>query len=159
MVKVEYVVLFQVDGRKIRVILLELISEDLIKDRRTIMATPRFSLDEICTKVFGLRGQSIESLTGRSYHRIVSVDPAKKDYEIEYPSGNRIVVSLNDLYALYGELYAHGFLTASSVKKDLQRILGWKTWHAPGRALFAILPHVDDSIRKNGGELELGVQS
>jgi len=122
------------------------------------MATLRFSLDEICAKVCGLRGQRVESLTGRSYHRIVSVDPAKKEYMIEYPSSKRIVVSLNDLYALYRELYAHGFLTASHVTKNLQRILGWKAWHVPGRALFAILPRVDDSIRKHGGELVLGVK-
>jgi transcriptional regulator with XRE-family HTH domain len=125
--------------------------------RRIVMNTPRFSFQEISTRVAGLRGSHVSSLTGRSSHRIVSVDPTKREYEIEYVSGNRLMVSMDDLYALYRELYARGSLDGSYVSKNVQRILGWSNWHAPGRTLFAILPLIDDSIRVAGGALSLGI--
>ena len=101
------------------------------------------------------QGNRIDSLTGQSHHRIVWADPDRKEYEIEYPSGNRIVVRIDDLYALYCELYARGYIDGSCISSNVQRILGWKTWHAPGRALLAILPLIDDSIRIDGGALAL----
>jgi transcriptional regulator with XRE-family HTH domain len=125
--------------------------------RRVVMNAPRFSRDEIYTKLSGLLGKTIKSLTGSSYHRIVRVDPVKEEYQIEYPSSSRMIVRLDDLYALYREIYARGSIDGAYVSKNVQRILGWKTWHAPGRALFAILPLVDDSIRPDGGALRLGV--
>ena len=71
------------------------------------MKAPRYSLDEICTRIGGLLGNRIESLTGTSFHRIVRVDPAKREYEIEYPSRRRMIVRLDDLYALYREIYGN----------------------------------------------------
>jgi transcriptional regulator with XRE-family HTH domain len=129
------------------------------KHRRILMNAPRFTFEEICSRVAGLRGSRVPSVTGRSSHRIVGVDPAKREYEIEYASGNRILVRMDDLYALYRELYARGSIDGTYVSDNVQRILGWKTWHAPGRALFAILPLVDDSIRSTGGALSLGIRS
>ena len=125
--------------------------------RRVVMNAPRFSRDEICAKLSGLLGKTIKSLTGSSYHRIVRVDPVKKEYQIEYPSSSRMIVRLDDLYALYREIYARGSIDGAYVRKNVRRILGWKTWHAPGRALFAILPLVDDSVRPDGGALRLVV--
>jgi transcriptional regulator with XRE-family HTH domain len=124
--------------------------------RRAITGSPRLTPDEICTRLSGLQGRTIESLTGRSQHRIAWVDPAKGEYEIEYESGNRIVVRLEDLYALYRELYVHGSLSNSYMKSNCQRILGWKTWNRPGSAMFAILPLVDETIRSDRGSLRLG---
>jgi hypothetical protein len=123
---------------------------------RTMATTkPRFKLDDFWTRLTGLEGRTIESLTGSDRHRIVRVDRAKKEYQIEYESGNRIVVRLDDLYALYRELYAHGSLSNSYMRSNCQRILGWKTWNRPGSAMFAILRLIDDTIRSKGGSLHL----
>jgi transcriptional regulator with XRE-family HTH domain len=127
--------------------------------QRVAMNKPRFSLEEVCASVAGLLGSRVTTLTGKSSHRIVSVDPAKMEYEIEYASGNRVLVRLRDLYALYRELYTRGSIDRSYVSKNVKSILGWKTWHVPGCALLAILPHVDNSIRRDRGALCLGIQS
>ena len=100
--------------------------------RRVIMNSPRYSLEEVGTRVASLVGRRVLSLTGRSSHRIVRVDPAKMEYEIEYSSGNRVLVRLNDLYALYREVYARGSIDGSYLSNNVESILGWKKWHLPG---------------------------
>jgi hypothetical protein len=119
------------------------------------VATPRFSQDEIWASVCKLQGQQIASLTGRSGHQVASVDQAGKRYEVEYDSGKRIEVSSDELYALYRELYARGSLTNQYMKVNARPVLGWSSWNAPGSAMFAILPRIDDAIGVEGGSLRI----
>jgi hypothetical protein len=103
--------------------------------------------------VCNLSGEKIMSLTGTSSHRVASVDKVGKRYEFVYTSGNGIFVSSDELYALYRDLYARGSLTGAYMKENVRRVLGWKSWNRPGRAMFAILPRIDDAIRVVGGSL------
>jgi hypothetical protein len=120
-----------------------------------IAIMPQLSRDELWSRVRGLDGQRIPSLTGRSSHRIALIDGAERQYEVQYDSGNTAIVSLDELYALYRELYAHGSLTNSYMDDNVQRILGWDSWNRPGSAMFAILPLLDDAIEAVGGSLKI----
>jgi hypothetical protein len=51
---------------------------------------------------------------------------------------------LVDIYALYRELYTRGELTNDHMEQHSRKILGWSSWHAPGSAMFALLPLLDD---------------
>ena len=69
---------------------------------------PRLSQDEVWTRVRDIDGQKgSTSLTGSSSHRVALVDEAERRYEVRYNSGNTAIVGLDELYALYSELYAH----------------------------------------------------
>ena len=116
---------------------------------------PRLSQDEVWTRVRDIDGQRITSLTGSSSHRVALVDEAERRYEVRYNSGNTAIVGLDELYALYSELYAHGSLTNSYLRDNVHRTLGWNSWNRPGSAMFAILPLIDDAIQIVGGSLRI----
>jgi hypothetical protein len=116
---------------------------------------PQLSEDEVWTRVRSLDGQTITSLTGTSSHRIAVLNDADRRYEVHYSSGNTAIVSLDKLYALYGELYAPGSLTNSYMKGNVHRILGWDSWHRPGSAMLAILPLIDEAIQIERGLLRI----
>lgn len=127
------------------------------------MCSPRYGRNELW-EIFLDRfhaGERVESLTGASWHRILTIDAAGERYQIEYGrSGNTPKpITLNDLYALYCELCRNGQLTNEYVRANLARILpDWTSWHMPGSAMFAILPHLDDNIHSGdprGGGLHL----
>jgi len=122
-------------------------------DRIVIM--PRLSQGEVWTRVRDIDGQRITSLTGSSSHRVALVGEAERRYEVQYNSGNTAIVGLDELYALYSELYAHGSLTNSYMRDNVRRILGWDSWNRPGSAMFAILPLIDDAIQIVGGSLRI----
>lgn len=119
------------------------------------MSAPRFSIEEVVAVVSNLEGETIRSLTGRSSHVVKSVDKASLTYEIEYESGNRKTIKVEELYTLYAHLYAHNKLTNEYMLENHEEVLGWKHWHAPGSAMLAILPHIDDKIRYEGANLYL----
>ena len=121
---------------------------------------PRLSQEELWARLCKLwarlcklKCREISSLNSRSSYRIVSVDQMAKRYEVEYTSGTRFVVSSDELYALYRELYGRGSLTDSYMKDNARRVLGWSSWNRPGSAMFAILPLIDDGIRNVRGSL------
>lgn len=116
---------------------------------------PQLSQDEVWTRVRNLDGQRIKSLTGASSHRINALDDSDRRYEVQYNSGNTAIVSLDELYALYGELYAHGSLTNSYMNENVHRILGWDSWNRPGSAMLAILPLIDEAIQIERGSLRI----
>ena len=116
---------------------------------------PRLSQEELWARLSTLKGRQISSLNRRSSYRIASVDQTAKRYEVEFTSDRRFIVSSDELYALYRELYRRGSLTHASMKEDAQRILGWSSWNPRGSALFAILPRIDDGIRSVGRSLGL----
>jgi hypothetical protein len=116
---------------------------------------PKLSEDEVWKRVRGLDGQRVTSLTGRSSHRIALVDSAERCYEVRYNSGNAAIVTLDELYALYRELYAHGSLTNLYMRENVRRVLGWDSWNRPGSAMFAILPLIDDAIQIARGSLRI----
>lgn len=116
---------------------------------------PRLSQSELWDGVRRLEGQTIPSLTGQSSHQVVSVNEKAKQYEVQYPSSNRVVVTLEQLYALYRELYARGALTNTYMRANVHRVLGWSSWNRPGSAMFAILPRIDDLIQVSGGALRI----
>jgi transcriptional regulator with XRE-family HTH domain len=133
--------------------------------RGTQMGNPRFSREQLWKEFLAVAeeygDQDIDSLTGQSSHRIISLDDGRHEYEIEYgtKSASRATVTLEDLYALYCELYRNGVLSNKHMREHLGQILpGWRSWHAPGSAMFAILPLLDDKIVKagaRGGELHV----
>jgi hypothetical protein len=114
---------------------------------------PRLSQEELWARLCKLKCREISSLDSRSSYRIASVDRAAERYEVEYTSGKRFVVSSDELYALYRELYGRGSLTNSFMKDNARRVLGWSAWNRPGPAMFAILPLIDDGIRDARGSL------
>lgn len=121
------------------------------------MAAPRFSQVQVWDRVRQLQGQTIQSLTGMSAHRIAAVDDVGKRYEVRYPSGRSAFVTSDELYALYHELYARGTLTNSYMRANVRRVLGWASWNAPGSAMFAVLPRIDEAIEAVRGSLRIRV--
>ena len=119
---------------------------------------PRYSEEELWTRLLAVLAhrEQINSLTGREFHRVVRIRHSERAYEIEYESGNRPKpISLEYLAALYRELYEVGKLTNNHMGKHYKRILGWSSWHAPGSAMMAILPLIDDDIGVERGQLHL----
>jgi len=94
--------------------------------------------------------RTIYSLEQRRPHTICELDEERRRYRVRYPSGNRMWVMSDRLYALYREVYARGELRGSDLDEDddyCVRVFGKRTWHAPGRAMFSVLPLLDDQIR------------
>jgi len=122
-----------------------------------LVNTPRYSLQEIWNKIPSLykEGTIIHSLTGRKYHHIIWIDETTQQYKIKYESGNTKKISIEDLYVLYSELYKIGSLTNSYMQQHCERLLDWSKWHAPGSAMFALLPFLDDNIQVQKGELHI----
>lgn len=118
---------------------------------------PRYTEQEIWTKVLSFGGEIIPSLTGKSAHTIVSVDISKKRYQIEYERTKSWPkpITLAELYALYCELHGVGELSNRYMEAHCRQVLGWPRWHAPGSAMMAILPKLDDSIDVVGGTLRI----
>lgn len=117
--------------------------------------SPRFIKDELWKRFLALPSSRIYSLTGRSYHDIVDTNLTSQTYTIRYPSGNDIVVTLEDVNAVYCALYARGELTNDHMEEHCREILRWPRWHAPGSAMFAILPRLDDHIQVTRGKLSV----
>ena len=120
------------------------------------MSTPRYSEQELWQKLSVLEGQKIWSLTGVSYHTIIALDDARKRYTIRYgESEKEILVRLGDVYTLYRELYRMGTLTNRYMAENCKRLLGRSEWRQPGSAMFAVLPHLDGSVKSMEGELHI----
>jgi hypothetical protein len=105
-------------------------------------------------------GDRVDSLTGGSCHRIGCIDKVKQEYEVEYESGCGAPrpITAEGLYAVVCEVYRIGRVTNKYMEDNCQRLLGWRSWHSPGSALFAILPQLDERIAPGGvkgGELHL----
>jgi hypothetical protein len=71
--------------------------------------------------------------------------------EFQYESGNQKWISFKHLYSFYKHLYSHEKLRRNHFRNEdiCLRVFGWKCWHAPGAAMFALLPHLDDNIYTN----------
>jgi len=123
------------------------------KDGEFKMTTPRYTEQEIWDKLNELIGCEINSLTDRKTHLLVSADQADRTYLIQYESGNTKRIKLDQLYALYAELHLRGELSYQYMGQHVKQILGWSQWHAPGSAMMAILPVLDERIVSKGGTL------
>jgi len=115
------------------------------------MSEPRLTADELWPGICSLceRGETIYSLRDRRRHTICALEEHPRRYRIKYASGNHVWVSLQRLYNVYRELYRVGQLCGSDFSDDpdyCERVLGKRTWHAPGRAIFAVLPLLDSNI-------------
>ena len=117
------------------------------------MNEPQLTKQQLWKKLMALNGATISSLTGRSSHTIAAVDQSRQQYIVAYNSGNERTVKLDELYALYLTLCRSGSLINTNMERDCKQILGWKHWHAPGSAMFAVLPRLDKQIRSEGGNL------
>jgi hypothetical protein len=123
---------------------------------------PRLSQEELWASICEfwedlckLKCWEFSATNSRSRYKIVSFDETAKRYEVEYPSGKRYVVSSDELYAVYGELYGRGSLTSAYMKDNARRLIGWSSWDRGGAAMVAILPHLDEVIRDVKGSLYL----
>lgn len=122
------------------------------------MATPRYTEAELWERVRSVwrKGSSYFSLMQKRKYVMVSLDETRKRCTFEYESGRQKSIPLTELYALYRELYEIGELLRSYLRdpENSVRVLGRKTWHAPGAAMYALLPLLDDGIKvSEGGHL------
>ena len=114
------------------------------------MARPRYSKMQLWGRIRELhrRGEKI-STSGqtRRSHTIKELHEGQLTYTILYdPSGNTKPVALDDVYAIYKELYANGWIDGDYMKVNCERILGRKKLDAPGAAMRSILRFVDDNV-------------
>lgn len=122
------------------------------------MATPRYSEIEVWRKMIDLwaGGRTWKSLVQRNKYTTVSLHTAERRCEFEYQSGNRKWIELDILYSLYEELYRAGRLSGRDFSTDpdyCERVTGRRYWHAPGAAMMALLPLLDDRVGYANGEL------
>lgn len=121
------------------------------------MATPHHSETELWRRVCNLwAGDYVwKSLVEKNSYAAARIDEAEKRCEFEYESGNRRWIPLEDLYAVYEELYRMGRLSTAYLRDadNCERVLGRRHWHAPGAAMLALLPHLDDRIVSAEGQL------
>ena len=114
------------------------------------MARPRYSKMQLWGRIRELhrRGEKISrSGQTRRSHTIKELDQGRLTYTILYePSGNTKPVALDDLYAIYKELHANGWIDRDYMKVHCERILGRKKLNAPGAAMRSILRFVDDNV-------------
>ena len=116
------------------------------------------TFEQLWDKFLGVtsRMSQIKSLTGRSWHKIISVDSSNREYRIAYPTGNQKNISFKELYEMYCELMDNGYLDCPYMAKNYRKVLKrWKAWTAPGSAMLAILPLLDERIRVDGGKIFL----
>ncbi len=120
-------------------------------------ARPRYSRQELWQRIQNLWGRGCVwmSLVAHKGYRATDLDETQRRCEFEYESGTRKWIPLDDLYAVYAELYRRERLSRAYLKDpdNSQRVVGRRYWHAPGAAIFGLLPVLDDRIGSSDGEL------
>jgi hypothetical protein len=89
---------------------------------------------------------------------VESVREEDQTLRVRFQSRRLRRIKLDDLYAIYTELYRLGRLPRNHFldRSNSMRVLRKGYWHAPGAAMFAILPELDSSIIiEKGGHLSV----
>ena len=94
------------------------------------------------------KGERFYSLVRKNEYQITALDKTNDRYRIKYESKREKWVPMNELYAIYPELYRLGTLPRNYLRnpENSIRIIGRGKWHAPGASMYAILPVLDKSI-------------
>ena len=90
-----------------------------------------------------------KSLSRGNQYKLVSVDGESGYLKVLFESGRVRRLLVDELCLILKELYRvksipRGYFRNPS---NCMRVLGRKSWHAPGAAMFAILPKLDSKIR------------
>jgi hypothetical protein len=123
---------------------------------------PRYDRNQLWERMraFWLPGTQYRSLVHRNRYTVLGLDEEGRRCNFRYESGREDKwITLDDLYALYEELYRCGRLPRNHLRNpaNSMRIVGRASWHAPGAAIYALLPHLDDKITVlQGGHLVVG---
>jgi len=123
------------------------------------MAMP-LSESELWEKVRAVwrKGRIFYSLVQGRRYTMIFLDEDRRHCVFEYESNRQKSIPLTDLYAVYRELYKQGCLPRAYFRdpENCLRVLGRRSWHAPGAAIYALLPLLDESIKvKEGGHLRV----
>ena len=106
--------------------------------------------DELVRRAQALLEESptFQSLCRRRPYTLVSVDSRAGYLRVRYESGRIRRLLLKELVALVHELYLIGSLSRNYFREpsNTLRVFGRPFWHAPGAAMFAILPKLDPQI-------------
>ena len=122
------------------------------------MSKPRYTKDEFWEQVrrFWKPNSTYFSLVRENEYVIVSLDESKKYCVFRYESNKLKAIVFDELYEVYKELYVRGNLPRDFMKQpgNSIRLINKKTWHAPGAAMYALLPRLDSAIKvETGGHL------
>lgn len=73
----------------------------------------------------------------------------------EYESRAEKQIKFDEIWAMYQELYRMGNLPRNFMRdpENALRIIGKKSWGAPGAAMYALLPKLDSNIKWDGKKL------
>jgi hypothetical protein len=82
-------------------------------------------------------------------YKLVAVEKSARLLKVQYESGRVRSIQLVHLAHLSRELYRIGALPRNYFRdsSNSMRVFGWRTWHAPGAAMYAILPHLDPAVQ------------
>jgi hypothetical protein len=91
------------------------------------------------------------SLCQERRYELTSVDSSEHKLSIRYESSRLRPIKIAHLVAFLRELYRVGRLPRNYFRNqsNCRRIFGWSTWHAPGAAMYAILPVLDHDVEKD----------
>jgi len=95
------------------------------------------------------RRPEFRSLCRGHTYELVSVSMTTGEIAIRFQSGAVHRVAVQDLIAFLGELYRVGCLPRDYFRDPANslRVFGTKSWHAPGAAMFALIPVLDERAR------------
>ena len=100
----------------------------------------------------------IESLTKRSHHTIVATKPASREYTIKYgKSGDNVNVKFWKVGKMYSMLCEAGRLFNSDMVNGGHNDVEMSTWHIPGSAMLAVIPHLDSEVTVNDSPQDAGL--
>ncbi len=115
------------------------------------MTDPRYTEDELWERLRAIWncGATYHSLVQKRKYVMLSLNELKKNCTFRFESGHPKAIPFDDLYAIYTELYARGDLPRDFLRnsENSLRVMGRKSWHSPGAAMYALLPLLDDAIK------------
>jgi len=96
------------------------------------------------------------SLVKRRQYLPLYLDENDGRLAIRFQNGKVRKARVRDIFALYRELYRLRCLPRNYMRNpnNAKRVVGRSHWHAPGAAIYAIIPHLDTDIKvADGGHL------
>jgi hypothetical protein len=92
---------------------------------------------------------SFRSLCLGNEYKLVAVEKPARLLKVQYESGRIRSIQLVHLANFLRELYRIGALPRNYFRdsSNSMRVFGWRTWHARGAAMYAILPHLDPAVQ------------
>jgi len=115
------------------------------------MATQRYSRDDLWRNAveFWIKKEPFYSLVCEKRYQPIEINHSDQKLKFRYERGNPYSIIFNHLYKFYEYLYSQEEIKRNYFRNEenCKHVFGWKCWHAPGAAMYALLPHLDDNIR------------